>query len=199
MSRIQKVQAITRIGRIKAGPGYSGQPERRIGEFFELDLDNPRESKVYSHLFRHGAIKPFGDTFKKPLKDAAIAFTGQEVTTESAPDVAPAQVLDDVSDPTFDESEVVSEVTDPPETETEPEPETEPVVADLDLPLTAFPELDFLTEDQIDTLRRMSVKTIGDVSKRNDNGLYSVKGFGKKKVTALRDLESRLRKEAEDG
>jgi len=199
MSRIQKVQAITRIGRIKAGPGYSGQPERRIGEFFELDLDNPRESKVYSHLLRHGAIKPFGDTFKKPLKDAA-AFIGQEVTTElTPPDVAPAQVLDDVSDPTFDESEVVSEVTDPPEPETETEPEPEPVVADLDLPLTAFPELDFLTEDQIDTLRRMGVKTIGDVSKRSDNGLYSVKGFGKKKVTALRDLESRLRKEAENG
>jgi len=81
-----------------------------------------------------------------------------------------------------------------PVPEPEPRVRPEPIGPDTKL-LYIFnlyhTEIDFLTEDQIDTLRRIGVETIADINTRTDQDLKSLQGIGKSKIRQLRDLYDR--------
>jgi len=154
-----------------------------------MDLDNPREKQAYYHLLAHGAIKPIGE----PVTNAVIKDKDAgEVNAFPASSVSPIP----------EEAEYVEEISEAPESET-----TEPVGGPLEEspdeseveervigPGTALSELMDLeemrsfTEEEIDTLKRIGIATIFDVSNRTDAEIKSVRGVGAKKVQILRTL-----------
>lgn len=191
MANIQKCQALTRIGAMKVQGMRGFKKPRTLGEVFELDLDVPDERAAYYRLFRLGAIKPVGQPSRG---SASVAET---VTAEP---VEPVDPVVDITEPLTDPGEVMTDIAEP--VETEPEPELEPAseIDQLDVeaigPDTSLTyiyefhrsEIDFLTEEQIDTLRRIGIERIADIPSRTDQEISSVQGVGKGKVRRLREL-----------
>lgn len=204
MVRIQKCQAHTRIGVMKISGQKGFKKPRTIGEVFELDLDDPIQGAAYKHLIANGALKPIGEAVRKkvvaPERDAtvtepppapAVDESGEAELVESFP----PPVTETPAEP---ESEAVEPIP-------EPEQPTEPEPIGPDTKLTYIfnshrLEIDFLTEEQIDTLRRIGIRTVADISTRTDKQLHSVQGIGKGKIGKLRELYDRYAEPgADDG
>lgn len=209
MANIQKCQARTRIGAMKISGMRGFKKPRTLGEVFELNLDDPIQDAAYKHLLANGAIKPIGEASKvgtnaqerepgtektvpppAPLfdKPPCYAEVGETTCVEPEPD------MDGFEPDPEPEPEPVETVESYPVPEPKPRVRPEPIGPDTKL-LYIFnlyhTEIDFLTEDQIDTLRRIGVETIADINTRTDQDLKSLQGVGKSKIRQLRELYDR--------
>lgn len=217
MANIQKCQARNRVGAMKVRGIKGIKKPRTVGEVFILDLDIPDEKAAYLHLIANGGIKPIGEAVKTEAKTTGREAVPEMTEPPSAPIVdepEPEQSartckeckLFNTEDCAHDDPDadavdrycfvpVDSEVTEPEIIESEPVPEVEAIGPDT---LLAYildfhrEEIEFLTEEQIDSLRRIGVATVANINIRTDQELKSLQGIGKSKIRQLRELYDRF-------
>ena len=184
MANIVKCQARTRIGMMRVRSSKNLVKPRTIGETFELNLDDPYQKQAYHHLIANGAIKILSGGSAKKSK----------VEREAPPIPAPLVEPEDLDESS--ESDYVTEELEPVEPIVESDQLEESEYQGLDTLLVDAEGIDFLTETQLDTLRRIGVVTVRDIGGRDDNELKSVERIGKTKVEKLRAIYEKY--EAED-